>query len=87
MESNKSTNDVINDDLDYIIAIIDDEILFLNNLKKNMRKFAYMEAIKGTIIFIKFNSLIDEICRITLEISVLEQKKIDYIKIKESLSK
>lgn len=86
MESNRTTNDVISDDLECIIAIINDEILFLNKLKMNMRKFAYMESLKGTIIFVKFNSIIDEICRITLEVSVLEQKKNEYIKIKENLA-
>jgi hypothetical protein len=86
MESSRTSNNVISDDLDYIIAIIDDEILFLNKLKMNLRKFAYMESLRGTIIFVKFNYIIDEICRITLEVSVLEQKKNEYIKIKENLA-
>lgn len=76
-------NGISNNDIDYMVGLIIIEIKSIYKIKNRIRKFAYMEAKNGNINSLKFNSLIDEVSRMMVEISVLEQKKIEYINIKE----
>jgi hypothetical protein len=78
-------NGVFNDDIDYMIGLINKEITSLYKLRNNIRRFAYIETKNCNLFALKFNSLIDEVSRISVEISILEQNKNEYIKIKEFL--
>jgi len=89
MELNRSKfsyeNGIFDNDIDYMIGLIKKEILSLYKLRNNIKKYAYIETKNSTLLISKFNSLIDEVSRISVEISILEQKKNEYIKIKEFL--
>jgi len=89
MELNRSEfsyeNGIFENDIDYMIGLIKKEILSLYKLRNNIKKYAYIETKNSTLLISKFNSLIDEVSRISVEISILEQKKNEYIKIKEFL--
>jgi hypothetical protein len=78
-------NGVFNNDIDYIIDLINKEILSLHKIKNNIKKFAYNEIKNSKFGLMKFYSLIDEVSRISVEISILEQNKNEYIRIKENL--
>jgi hypothetical protein len=78
-------NGIFNNDIDYIIDLINKEILSLHNIKNNVKRFAFHEVKNSKLGLIKFNSLIDEVSRISVEISILEQKKNEYLRIKENL--
>jgi hypothetical protein len=89
MELNRSEfsyeNGIFENDIDYMIDLIKKEILSLYKLRNNIKKYAYIETKNSKLLISKFNSLIDEVSRISVEISILEQKKNEYIKIKEFL--
>jgi len=89
MELNRSKfsyeNGIFDNDIDYMIDLIKKEILSLYKLRNNIKKYAYIETKNSKLLISKFNSLIDEVSRISVEISILEQKKNEYIKIKEFL--
>jgi hypothetical protein len=78
-------NGIFDNDIDYMIDLIKKEILSLYKLRNNIKKYAYIETKNSKLLISKFNSLIDEVSRISVEISILEQKKNEYIKIKEFL--
>ena len=78
-------NGILNNDIDYIIDLINKEILSLHNIKNNVKRFSFHEVKNSKLGLIKFNSLIDEVSRISVEISILEQKKNEYLRIKENL--
>ena len=77
------TNELNDKEIDFIINFISNEIKILNKIKYNMTRFVYMESISGKIRLLSFQSIINEIERIAVEIDFLERKKLDYIKIKE----
>jgi hypothetical protein len=78
-------NGIFDDDIDYMIELIKKEIISLYKIRTNMKMFAFAEVKNCKLLPSKFNSLIDEVSRMSVEISVLEQKKQEYIKIKEYL--
>ena len=89
MELNRSefsySNSIFEDDIVYIIDVIDLEIISLHKIKNNIKKFTYIECKKGNLTLLKFNSLIDEMSRMNNEIFFLEQTKLQYIRIKENI--
>jgi hypothetical protein len=76
---------IFENDIDYMVGLIKKEILSLYKIKNNIKKFAYNEVKNSKIGLKKFYSLIDEVSRIEVEISILEQKKNEYIRVKENL--
>jgi len=72
-------------EVDYMIGLIKKEIISLYKIRTNLKKFAFNEAKNSQLLPFKFNSLVDEVSRISVEISVLEQNKKEYLKIKEFL--
>lgn len=72
-------------EVDYMIGLIKKEIISLYKIRTNIKKFAFNETKNCQLLPSKFNSLIDEVSRISVEISILEQKKKEYLKIKECL--
>lgn len=73
-------------EVDYVISLIKDEILSLYKIRTNLKKYAFVRANKENIPFLKFNMILDEVSNIMVEISLLEQTKKEYIKIKESFT-
>jgi uncharacterized protein YdcH (DUF465 family) len=70
-------------ELAYITTKIDAEIKELQNYKKSLRKFFYIESIKGKLKAKHFNMIVDELERLSVEISYLESQKTEYNNIKE----
>lgn len=70
-------------ELAYITEKIQNEIEELKSYKKVLRKFFYIESVKGKLKTIDFNRIVDEIERIAIEIAYLERLKVEYINIKE----
>jgi transcriptional regulatory protein LevR len=70
-------------ELAYITEKIQEEINELQSYKKQLRKFFYKESVKGKLLAIDFNRIIDEIERITLEINHLQSLIIEYSNIIE----
>jgi transcriptional regulatory protein LevR len=70
-------------ELAYITEKIQEEINELQSYKKQLRKFFYKESVKGKLLAIDFNRIIDEIERITLEINHLQSLIIEYSNIVE----
>ena len=70
-------------ELAYITEKIQEEINELKSYKKQLRKFFYKESVKGKLLAIDFNRIIDEIERITLEINHLQSLIIEYSNIIE----
>lgn len=70
-------------ELAYITTKIDAEIKELQNYKKSLRKFFYIESIKGKLKAKHFNMIVDELERLSVEISYLESQKTKYNNIKE----
>jgi hypothetical protein len=89
MELNKNeysyTNSIFEGDINYIVGLIDKEVNSLKKIKENLKRFAFTESKNHSIGLLKFNRIVDEVSRINLEVNVLEQKKIEFIKIKETL--
>jgi len=60
---------------EYHIASIELEIYELTTYRKNLKKFVLLELRNGKMLAKKFNRILDEIDRITIEIYELEKKK------------
>jgi hypothetical protein len=60
---------------EYHIASIELEIYELTNYRKNLKKFVLLELRNGKMLARKFNRILDELDRITIEIYELEKKK------------
>jgi hypothetical protein len=70
-------------ELSYITEKIENEIKELQSYKKRLRKFFYIESVKGKLLALDFNRIVDEIERIAIEIAYLERLKVEYTNIKE----
>jgi len=77
------TNDLYDKEVDLIIKFINKELAFLRNNKKNITRYLYLENIKGKILFLDFQKMVEEIQRIGVEIQFLEEKRLEYFKIQE----
>jgi hypothetical protein len=70
-------------ELAYIINKIDNEIKEITSYKKGLRKFFYIESVKGKLNSIDFNNIVDELERLSIEISYLENLKNEYNNIED----
>lgn len=77
------TNGLYENEVDSIINFITKELSKIRKNKKNLVKFAYSESIKGKLIFIDFQRIINETQRMSVEIQFLEDKRQHYTEIKE----
>lgn len=77
------TNDLYDKEVDLIIKFINKEIAFIRKNKKNLTRYLYLENIKGRILFLDFQRIIEEIQRMGVEIQFLEEKRLEYFKIQE----
>lgn len=77
------TNDLYNKEVDLIIKFINKELSFIKKNKKNLTRYLYLENIKGKILFLDFQKIIEEIQRMGIEIQFLEEKRLEYFKIQE----
>lgn len=77
------TNDLYDKEVDLIIKFINKEIAFIRKNKKNLTRYLYLENIKGRILFLDFQRIIEEIQRMGIEIEFLEEKRLEYFKIQE----
>ena len=66
-------------DTDAVIDSITQELLFIKKTRKNLIKFAYTESVKGKMIFIDFQGIINEAQRMSVEIEFLEVERQVYI--------
>ena len=60
---------------EYHITYIELEIYELTTYRKNLKKFLLLELRNGKMLSKKFNRILDELDRITIEIYELEKKK------------
>jgi len=60
---------------EYHIASIELEIYELTTYRKNLKKFVLFELRNGKMLAKKYNRILDELDRITIEIYELEKKK------------
>jgi len=60
---------------EYYITSIELEIYELTTYRKNLKKFVLLELRNGKMLARKFNRILDELDRITIEIYELEKKK------------
>ena len=60
---------------EYHITSIELEIYELTTYRKNLKKFVLLELRNGKMLARKFNRILDELDRITIEIYELENKK------------
>ena len=77
------TNELYDKEVDLIIKFITKELTSIRKNRKNLVKFAYSESLKGKIIFLDFERIINETQRMSIEIEYLEDKRQHYNKIKE----
>jgi hypothetical protein len=77
------TNGLYEQEVDFIIKFISRELTLIRKNRKNLVKFAYSESVKGKIIFLDFQRIINETQRMSIEIEFLEEKRQYYTKIKE----
>jgi hypothetical protein len=77
------TNGLYEQEVDLIIKFITKELTSIRKNKKNLVKFAYSESVKGKMIFLDFQRIINETQRMSIEIEFLEEKRQYYTKIKE----
>jgi hypothetical protein len=77
------TNGLFEQEVDLIIKFITKELTSIRKNRKNLVKFAYSESLKGKIIFLDFERIINETQRMSIEIEYLEDKRQHYNKIKE----
>jgi len=77
------TNDLYDKEVDLIIKFINKELAFLRKNKKNITRYLYLENIKGKILFLDFQRMVEEVQRIGVEIQFLEEKRLEYFKIQE----
>lgn len=76
-------NDLYNKEVALIIKFINKELAFVKKNKKNLTRYLYLENIKGRILFLDFQRIIEEIQRMGVEIQFLEEKRLEYFKIQE----
>jgi len=81
------TNGLYEQEVDLIIKFITKELTSIRKNKKNLVKFAYSESVKGKMIFLDFQRIINETQRMSIEIQYLEDKRQYYNKIKEKETK
>lgn len=60
---------------DYLIATIDLELYDLKNYRTNLKRFILFEIRKNNIFAKKYYRILEEVERLSIEISVLENKK------------
>jgi hypothetical protein len=77
------TNDLYDKEVDLIIKFINKELAFIRKNKKNITRYLYLENIKGKILFLDFQKILEEIQRMGVEIQYLEEKRLEYFKIQE----
>ena len=77
------TNELYDKEVDLIIKFITKELTSIRKNRKNLVKFAYSESVKGKMIFLDFQRIINETQRMSVEIQYLEDKRQYYTKIKE----
>ena len=77
------SNNIYKEEVDLIIKHITKEIKFIEKNKNNLTRYLYLENIKGKVLYLDFKRFLDEIQRMSIEIQFLENKRLDYIKIKE----
>lgn len=77
------TNGLFEQEVDLIIKFISKELSSIRKNRKNLVAFVYSESLKGKILFIDFQRIINEIQRMSVEIEFLEEKRQHYTKIKE----
>ena len=77
------TNGLYEQEVDLIIKFITKELTSIRRNRKNLVKFAYSESLKGKMIFLDFQRIINETQRMSVEIQYLEDKRQHYTKIKE----
>jgi hypothetical protein len=77
------TNGLFEQEVDLIIKFITKELTSIRKNRKNLVKFAYSESLKGKMIFLDFQRIINETQRMSVEIQYLEDKRQHYTKIKE----
>jgi hypothetical protein len=77
------TNGLFDQEVGLIINFIAKELTSIRKNKRNLVKFAYSESVKGKIIFLDFQRIINETQRMSIEIDFLENKLQEYNKIKE----
>jgi hypothetical protein len=77
------TNDLYDKEVDLIIKFINKELAFIKKNKKNLTRYLYLENIKGKILFLDFQKILEEIQRMGVEIQYLEEKRLEYFKIQE----
>jgi hypothetical protein len=77
------TNGLYEQEVDLIIKFITKELTSIRKNKRNLVKFAYSESVKGKMIFIDFQRIINETQRMSIEIQYLEDKRQLYTKIQE----
>ena len=77
------TNGLFEQEVDLIIKFISKELSSIRKNRKNLVAFAYSESLKGKILFIDFQRIINETQRMSIEIQYLEDKRQHYTKIKE----
>ena len=68
---------------EYHIASVELEIYELTTYRKNLKKFLLLELRKGNMLARKFNRILDELDRITIEIYELEKKKSEIYNLNE----
>ena len=78
------TNGHFEQEVDLIIKFISKELSSIRKNRKNLVAFAYSESLKGKILFIDFQRIINETQRMSVEIQYLEDKRQHYNKIKEN---
>jgi hypothetical protein len=77
------TNGLFDQEVGLIINFIAKELTSIRKNKRNLVKFAYSESVKGKMIFLDFQRIINETQRMSIEIDFLENKLQEYNKIKE----
>ena len=77
------TKGLFEKEVDLIIKFISKELSSIRKNRKNLVAFAYSESLKGKILFIDFQRIINETQRMSVEIEFLEEKRQHYTKIKE----
>ena len=77
------TNELCGKELGLITDFITKELIIIRKNRRNLVKFAYSETIKGKIIFIDYQRIINEVQRMSVEIDFLEHKRQQYNKLKE----
>ena len=76
-------NGLFDQEVGLIINFITKELTSIRKNKRNLVKFAYSESVKGKMIFLDFQRIINETQRMSIEIDFLENKLQEYNKIKE----